>query len=36
MQKAEKNPHLIMLSDWDHLTAAEYQQVQEDSGLEIL
>jgi hypothetical protein len=36
MQKAENNPHLIMLSDWDHLTAAEYQQVQENSGLEIL
>ncbi|KAJ5191558.1 Multicopper oxidase type 2 [Penicillium cinerascens] len=35
MQKAEKNPHLVMLSDWDHLTAAEYQKVQEDSGINI-
>lgn len=36
MQKAEKNPHLVMLSDWDHLTAAEYQKVQVDSGINIL
>ena len=36
MQKAEKNPHLVMLSDWDHLTAAQYQKVQEDSRVNIL
>lgn len=36
MKKAEKNPQLVMLSDWDHLTAAEYQKAQRDSGLNIL
>lgn len=35
MQKAEKKPHLVMLSDWDHLTAAEYQKVQEDTRVNI-
>ncbi|EPS34528.1 hypothetical protein PDE_09492 [Penicillium oxalicum 114-2] len=35
MRKAEKNPHLIILSDWDKLTASEYQQAQVDSRLNI-
>ncbi|KAJ5665238.1 Multicopper oxidase type 2, partial [Penicillium maclennaniae] len=35
MKKAEKNLHLFILSDWDHLTAAEYQQAQRDSGLNL-
>ncbi|KAJ5099639.1 Multicopper oxidase type 2 [Penicillium argentinense] len=35
MKKAEQDPQLIMLSDWDHLTAAEYQKVQEDTGVNI-
>ncbi|KAJ5461492.1 Multicopper oxidasetype 2 [Penicillium daleae] len=36
MRKAEKNPQLVMLSDWDHLTAAEYQQVQQDTRVDIV
>lgn len=36
MKKAEKNPQLVMLSDWDHLTAREYQKVQEASRVNIL
>lgn len=36
MKQAEKNPQLIMLSDWDHLTATEYQKAQEDTGINIL
>jgi hypothetical protein len=36
MRKAEKDPQLVMLSDWDHLTAAEYQQVQQDTRVNIL
>lgn len=36
MQRAEKNPQLIMLSDWDHLTAEEYQKVQKDTRVNIL
>ncbi|KAJ5573783.1 Multicopper oxidase type 2 [Penicillium hispanicum] len=36
MQKAEKNPHLVILSDWDHLTADEYQKAQEDSHLNVI
>lgn len=36
MKQAEKNPQLVMLSDWDHLTAAEYQKVQEDTGVNIV
>lgn len=35
MQKAEKKPHLVTLSDWDHLTSAEYQKVQEDTRVNI-
>lgn len=33
MQNAEKNPQLVMLSDWDHLTSNEYHKVMEDSRL---
>lgn len=36
MQKAEKNPRLVIVSDWDHLTADEYQKAQEDSRLNIV
>lgn len=36
MKSAEKNPQLVMLSDWDHLTAAEYQKVQEDTRLNFM
>ena len=36
MKQAEQNPQLIMLSDWDHLSAAEYQKAQEDTRLDIL
>lgn len=36
MKKAEKNPQLVILSDWDHLTAAEYQKAQEDSRMNIM
>ncbi|KAJ5104648.1 conidial pigment biosynthesis oxidase Arb2/brown2 [Penicillium alfredii] len=36
MQKAEQNPQLVMLSNWDHLTSAEYQKVQEESRVNIL
>lgn len=36
MKKAEKNPQLVMLSDWDHLTAQEYQRVQVESRLNVL
>ncbi|CAI7652644.1 unnamed protein product [Penicillium bialowiezense] len=35
MQRAEKNPQLVILSDWDHLTSSEYQKAIEDSRLEI-
>jgi hypothetical protein len=33
MRNAEKNPHLVILSDWDHLTSSEYQKAMEDSRL---
>jgi hypothetical protein len=36
MQRAEKNPQLVILSDWDHLTSSEYQKAMEDSRLGIL
>ncbi|KAJ5759775.1 Multicopper oxidase type 2 [Penicillium odoratum] len=35
MHRAEKNPQLIMLSDWDHLTFEQYQKVQEDSHMAV-
>ncbi|KAJ6155450.1 Multicopper oxidase type 2 [Penicillium chermesinum] len=35
MEQAEKNPQLVMLSDWDHLTSEQYQKAQEDSRLNI-
>lgn len=35
MQRAEKNPQLIMLSDWDHLTFDQYQKLQVDSHMEV-
>ncbi|CAI7652147.1 unnamed protein product [Penicillium glandicola] len=35
MQKAEKNPQLVILSDWDHLTSSEYQKAMEDSRLSV-
>lgn len=36
MRRAEANPRLVVLSDWDHLTSEEYQGLQEYSGLDIL
>ncbi|KAJ5831983.1 Multicopper oxidase type 2 [Penicillium riverlandense] len=36
MQRAEQNPRLVMLSDWDHLTSEQYQQVQVDSRLNVV
>jgi hypothetical protein len=36
MRRAEANPHLVVLSDWDHLTSEEYQQLQVSTGLDIL
>ncbi|KAJ5575634.1 Multicopper oxidase type 2 [Penicillium sp. DV-2018c] len=35
MRIAEKNPQLVILSDWDHLTSAEYQSVMEESLLGV-
>ncbi|KAJ5913138.1 Multicopper oxidase type 2 [Penicillium tannophilum] len=35
MQRAEKDPQLIMLSDWDHLTFDQYQKLQVDSHMEV-
>ncbi|KAJ9298682.1 hypothetical protein DTO271G3_3649 [Paecilomyces variotii] len=35
MRRAEANPRLVVLSDWDHLTSEEYQGLQEYSGLDI-
>ncbi|KAJ5108642.1 Multicopper oxidase type 2 [Penicillium angulare] len=35
MQKAELDPKLIILSDWDHLTFEEYQKIQEESGYSV-
>lgn len=36
MKQAEQDPQLIMLSDWDHLTFEEYQQIQVASNLNVL
>lgn len=36
MQRAEQNPQLVMLSDWDRLTSEQYQQVQVDSRLNVV
>lgn len=36
MEQAEKDPQLVILSDWDHLTSEQYQKVQEDSRLNVL
>lgn len=36
MKQAEKDPQLVMLSDWDHLTFEEYQQIQVASNLNVL
>ncbi|KAJ5723647.1 Multicopper oxidase type 2 [Penicillium malachiteum] len=35
MQKAEQDPQLIILSDWDHLTFEEYEKIQKDSHLDV-
>ncbi|KAJ5949009.1 Multicopper oxidase type 2 [Penicillium verhagenii] len=35
MQKAEKNPQLIMLSDWDHLTSEQYGKLEKDSHMAV-
>ncbi|KAJ5795216.1 Multicopper oxidase type 2 [Penicillium paradoxum] len=35
MKNAEKNPQLVILSDWDHLTSDEYQKVMEESRLDV-
>ena len=36
MKRAEANPKLAMLSDWDHLTSEEYINAEKVSGLDIL
>ena len=36
MQRADRDPTLVMLSDWDHLTSEEYQAVERASNLDLL
>ena len=36
MQQAEKNPALLLVSDWDHLTSWEYMDLQEKTHLSNL
>ncbi|KAJ5884439.1 hypothetical protein N7504_012011 [Penicillium tannophilum] len=35
MEKARDNPHLVTLSDWDHLTSDAYMQAERESGYDI-
>ncbi|OJJ48518.1 hypothetical protein ASPZODRAFT_150730 [Penicilliopsis zonata CBS 506.65] len=35
LEKAELNTNLVVLSDWDHLTSEEYQNLQVESGLDL-
>jgi hypothetical protein len=36
MQRAEHDPRLVVLSDWEHLTSEEYFNLQIESGLDLL
>jgi hypothetical protein len=36
MQRAEQDPRLVVLSDWEHLTSEEYFNLQNESGLDLL
>lgn len=36
MEQARDNPHLVTLSDWDHLTSDAYMQAERESGYDIL
>ena len=36
MQRADSDPTLVMLSDWDHLTSEEYQAAERASNLDLL
>ena len=36
MERAQADPQLILLSDWDHLTSWDYLDAQSLSGADIL
>lgn len=36
MQRLDRDPTIIMVSDWDHLTSEEYQAASLASNLDLL